>query len=131
MHTGVLLFDERDKIAMINSEFKRIFKISFEDKNIIGVDQAQVAKDYEGLFVTPDKFYGFVDRAKNTKQKTYAANGRVEVFEIFCQFGKYGVERSQGRYRKHIRCQHYEWVFCHAWESGKQKEGEQRKQKRL
>lgn len=70
LHTGVLLFDERDKIAMINSEFKRIFKISFEDKNIIGVDQAQVAKDYEGLFVTPDKFYGFVDRAKNIKQKT-------------------------------------------------------------
>ena len=70
LHTGVLLFDERDKIAMINSEFKRIFKISFEDKNIIEVDQAQVAKDYEGLFVTPDKFYGFVDRAKNTKQKT-------------------------------------------------------------
>lgn len=70
LHTGVLLFDERDKIAMINSEFKRIFKISFEDKNIIGVDQAQVAKDYEGLFVAPDKFYGFVDRAKNTKQKT-------------------------------------------------------------
>jgi PAS domain S-box-containing protein len=29
-----------------------------------------VAKDYEGLFVTPDKFYGFVDRAKNIKQKT-------------------------------------------------------------
>jgi len=70
LHTGVLLFDERDKIAMINSEFKRIFKISFKDKNIIGVDQAQVAKDYEGLFVTPDKFYGFVDRAKNIKQKT-------------------------------------------------------------
>ena len=52
---------------MINSEFKRIFKISFEDKNIIGADQEQVAKDYEGLFVAPDKFYDFVDRAKSIK----------------------------------------------------------------
>ena len=70
MHTGVLLFDERDKIDMINLEFKRIFKISFEDKNIIGTVQKQVAKDYEELFVVPDKFYDFVDRAKSIKQKT-------------------------------------------------------------
>jgi PAS domain S-box-containing protein len=70
LHTGVLLFDEQDKIAMINSEFKRIFKIPFEDKNIIGVDQVQAAKAYKGSFSASDKFYDFVDKAKTIKKKT-------------------------------------------------------------
>ena len=69
LHTGVLLFDEQDKIAMINSEFKRIFKISVDDKKIIGTNQEKVAKDYKGLFMFPDKFYDFVYRAVNLKQK--------------------------------------------------------------
>jgi len=62
---------------------------------------------------------------KNTEQTTYAANGRVEVFEIFCQFGKYKVERSQGRNQKHIRCQHCEWVFCYAQK--KERRGQKKK----
>jgi PAS domain S-box-containing protein len=65
--SGILVEDEQRRIALVNSEFCRLFKIPASPENLIGVDCSQSAEMSKSLFENPELFVKRIDEILKDK----------------------------------------------------------------